>query len=216
MASLTYCFRSCQRDEAGFTLTELLTTLVLGLIVLGVSYMLMFAGNGGSRTATDLSSNDRSVGQSMDDMTRLIRESQRRLHAEDYFLEITADPNNDGILEDVQYRLGTDGKLWRKVQNQAQTVTLSNAVVAMDLNNLNVQPPQPLFLYYISKSPTGNPSLDVTATPDSAYNPPKDGDRLTKCAIITINPIAASDPSAAQAYFNVKTDIFLRNASPGT
>lgn len=205
--------RARLRDEAGLTLVELSIAMVVGSMVLAAVYGFMYSGNTGARVTSRIATDNRSVGHSLDDMSRLIRESQKRIHAEDYYLEITADPNNDGILDNVQYTLGTDGRLMRKIQNQAQTVTVSNVMVADNLNNRALG--HPLFLYYQFKSPNGNASQDVTCAADASFSPPKDGDRLTKSSVITIDPSAESDPTSGRPAFDARTDIFLRNSAIG-
>lgn len=199
MRSFLGRWRVALANEQGMSLVELSVAMTVGLLVMGAAYTMMSATDKGSTIVTARTQQTRDAAQSIDSLSRFLRETVDLVHAKDYAVQFTCDFDRDGQLEDLTYTAASNGELTRVVRNANSGVVESTRVIATGLRN-NADS-TPVFRYYRS--------LDQTAAADGSYSPPQDGDRLTKTTLIRITVVTRGEGSTED--YTQTTDVFLRN-----
>lgn len=182
------------RDD-GFSLVELMTILVVGFIVLGLSYLIFESSMRLFRNVEGTTVQNRSAASSVARMTKPMREMQRMSRGRDYEVEFLADKNDDGVLERVSYSMAASSTDLVETTAHPNTGEATTTYTVAD-NVRNRMLSEPLFEYFDSY----NVSI---AGPDAA--------RLTRTTHIELHVITQQRTTPLLAPVVVDTMVFLRN-----
>lgn len=193
--------RARVHEEAGFSMIELVVAMTVGLLVLGVAYVVM----DGARTTADRvysgAQENRYAAGAIDKISRYGRELHNIYRAEDYLIDFTADYNNDGNLDRFVYQIDSQNRLLETISNPNTGQELGRRFLAENVRNRIDG--VPLFRYW--------KSVDVPAAGNAAYSPPKDGERLTKSQLLSIELAVRVKGGPEHGTQRLRTDVFLRN-----
>ena len=186
--------------NAGFTLVELTVSMTIGLLVMGAAYTMLNTAMRSATFVNQSTTRTRSAGHGVDLISRNAREMVSFIHAEDYSAEFTCDWDNDRRMDDVKFWVDSQKKLNILVKDFTTGQTKYSKVLAT--NVVNVTDSVPMFGYFRS--------VGVVAAGDASYSPPRDGDRLTKTAIMRITVLTRETGTTTTQ--KESTDVFLRNS----
>lgn len=189
-----------RRNDSGYSLVELLVATSIGVIVLGVVFMVLQASFRSFEVVDTTTKETSAARDSLDATSRLLREAEDIIHAEDYAVEFTADYDDDHLLEYLRFEAKADGTFTQTVRNTPAGSVVFKRVIASNCRNVALG--QPVFAYYRA--------IGIPALPDASFSPPKDGDRLTKTTIVDIS-LLVQDP-ARPSVLTGKTAVTLRNS----
>lgn len=188
-------------SDEGFTLLELMIAMIVGLMVLGVTYLILTSMSTSAKRIEIATQEDRSVSDSMLTLTRYLRELHSINHAEDNSIDFTADYNNDSVLDRFVIYIDSQNRLMEQVYNPLTNTLKFQRVLASNVRNKTEG--RALFTYY--------KAINSPAYGDSGYTPPKDGERLTKTQLVTVELSLMNPKGPAHGVYRVKTEVYLRN-----
>lgn len=192
------------RSDGGFTLIELIIASVVGLLVLGASYLLFETGMIAFRDINNTTTQTRTAEVAVTRISRPLREGVGFTKARDYEVEFTAESNNPTADRQLQrwrfYQSSGSTNLMVDVSSYNTTTsawtTAPPAVVGDGIRNITQG--VPLFAYY------------------SAVNVPITGSEADKAKgvkIVHLRIIEQAITTPLPAPYQIDTEIFLRNSS---
>jgi len=189
------------RDD-GFSLSELMIALVLGLMLLGIVYLVLETGLGNYDRLEVHNQASRDGGRATEITMRYVREVQNIVYAGDARLDIEADWDDDGVSEAIRfiYTASAGGGTYYIVR--ADTSDGIDAATGVSIASyVRNTVSEPVFTYYEYDN-TGA-LIDLTGESET-------GDRLS-ADVIRFQLLLDVDTSDSVGVHSVDVEIYLRN-----